>query len=72
MTDLWQAYETFYIPPLEQLSIEHHTLFLRTKEIAGSVPKNHWYDYFHFTNPGAQTFSEWLGGALAEHRDLFQ
>lgn len=69
---LWQAYETAYIPPLEQFAEDAGVAFIRSQEVAVTVPREYWYDQLHFNYEGAITFSEWLGVALANHRDLFR
>ncbi|MEW5941381.1 MAG: hypothetical protein AB1750_17080, partial [Chloroflexota bacterium] len=69
---LFAAYERDYIAPLEKILAARNVPYWRTNEIAATIPKEHWYDWFHVNNPGAQTFSEWLGHMLAENQWLFE
>jgi len=69
---LWQAYETEYIPLIEELARNNNTALIRTAAISSAIPRAHWYDHLHFNFDGALTFSRWLGGVLASQPGLRQ
>jgi hypothetical protein len=69
---LFESYERDYIAPLQEILAARNVPFWRSVEITARIPKENWYDWFHVNNPGAQTFSEWLGHMLAENRWLFE
>jgi hypothetical protein len=70
--DSWQPYEVDYLPPLQRLLENRGIPFWRTDAISVQIPKPHWYDWLHLNSEGAITFSEWLGGQLAENGQLFK
>jgi hypothetical protein len=71
-SETWRVYETEYLPTLIQILDENQIPFWRTQEIAIAIPKDHWFDWLHLNTDGAATFSQWLGGVMAENKNLFE
>jgi hypothetical protein len=70
--ETWRVYETEYLPTLIQILDENQIPFWRTQEIAIAIPKEHWFDWLHLNSNGAAAFSQWLGGMMAENKNLFE
>jgi hypothetical protein len=70
--ETWRVYETEYLPTLTKILDENQIPFWRTQEIAIRIPKEHWYDWLHLNQHGAAAFSQWLGGMMAENKNLFE
>jgi hypothetical protein len=70
--ETWHTYQEEYLPTLVDILEAKGVPFWRTWDISIQVPREHWYDWLHLNNLGAESFSRWLGGLMAENAELFK
>jgi hypothetical protein len=56
-----------YIAPMSAVFEQHDIPFWLTKDLAGTIPDDAWYDNLHVNEQGTLIISNWLGKRLAEH-----
>jgi hypothetical protein len=70
--ETWRVYQTEYLPTLLNILEANNIPFWRTEAISIQIPKANWYDWLHLNSAGAKTYSEWLGGLMADNAGLFK
>jgi hypothetical protein len=71
-SETWLAYKNDYLPTLLNILEANDIPFWRTGTVSIQIPKSNWYDWLHLNSAGAETFSQWLGGQMAENAGLFK
>ncbi len=61
-----QGYEQRFIQPIQGELAGRGIAFLRTWDLAHTIPADSWYDSLHLNTKGVDVFSRWLGGQLSQ------
>jgi len=70
--ETWRMYQSDYLPTMLEILAANDIPFWRTEAVSIQIPRSDWYDWLHLNSAGAETFSLWLGGLMAENAELFK